>query len=981
MTDRSQLFLSTMPAGLHERRLAFGFVLVSIGVFFIAAPFAKALMPSVPAFLPAYQSALVINDLITAVLLLGQFAILRSRALLALASGYLFCACMAVYHALSFPGLFAPAGLLGAGPQTTAWIFFLWHGGFPLFIVAYVLLKDEGLEPVPVDKRTPSSPAVVSCILVALALATGLTLLTTAGHDALPAIMQGDTDAPTKIIVASATWLAILIALVALWSRRPHLTLDLWLMVMMSAWIFDVALSAVLNHGRYDLGWYAGRIYGLLASSFVLVILLIENGKLYARLADAHAGERRERQLVQQKTDQLTAMNKELDLSIAALRDSSIRIQSVLDTVVDGIITIDERGLIESINPAAAKLFGYAGAEVIGHNIKMLMPEPYHSQHDGYIQHYVATGEARVIGIGREVMGRRKDGGAFPMDLAVSEMRLRGERHFTGVVRDITERKQAEKVIVAAREEAETANRAKSTFLATMSHEIRTPLNGVLGMIELLSLTRLDSGQRSTLQIVRESGKSLLRIIDEILDFSKIEAGKLEIHPETASIPALIEGVRHLFTGSASSKGLLLKHYTDPRISAAVLVDPMRLRQILNNFVSNALKFTPRGGTVEVKAELIERANQEDRIRFSVKDSGIGISAAQQKKLFQPFSQADGNSTRRFGGTGLGLTICRRLATIMGGTIEMVSEPGEGTTMTLTLSLPIADPKDLPAPGTQDTQDLLSSTTTMRRPAPSIAQAESEATLVLVVDDHPINRLLLMRQVNVLGYAVESAENGLEALDMWKSGRFSLIITDCHMPEMDGYTLTRSIRALESANGSKHIPIIACTANALQGEAEVCIAAGMDDFLAKPIAIDEMLTKLDQWLPLPGDGATPAQTSGGKSPAAAAGAPAPIDHSVLAEISGGDRAAERDILLDFRRVNDEDSVMLKQAVEKNDMAQVTRASHRIKGSTKMVGATVLSTVCERIERASRANDWPTVETSMGNFHQEWMRLNSYIDSL
>ena len=533
---------------------------------------------------------------------------------------------------------------------------------------------------------------------------------------------------------------------------------------------------------------------------------------------------------------------------------------------------------------------------------------------------------------------------------------------YRGVRREMASRSKAEQALIVARVAADTANRAKSAFLATMSHEIRTPINGVLGMIELLSLSSLGAEQRTTLEVVQESSKSLLRIIDDILDFSKVEAGKLEIRPEVASIKDAIDGVHKLYLGSASSKGLLVKRSVDPRISPALWVDPVRLRQILNNFVSNALKFTFEGG-IEIKADLVERVRREERVRFTVTDTGIGISPENQQHLFQPFVQAEGDTARRFGGTGLGLTICRRLAEMMGGSVAMESELGKGTTMILTLSLPIADPRDLPKADRQGTRELLTTTTRMRRMAPSVAQAEAERTLLLLVDDHPTNRLLLTRQVQALGYAAESAENGRKALEMWKSGRFGIVISDCNMPEMDGYELARNIRRLESADGGGRTPIIACTANALGGEAEMCFAAGMDDYLAKPAELKDLLRKLDQWLPIP---------------VTANAAAAPLERSVLAAISGGDAHAERDILINFRRANDEDAATLEQAVAQGDIPLVARATHRIKGASRMVGAMELASVCENIERASRGNDWSTVKSHMGAFQREWTRLNTYL---
>jgi CheY-like chemotaxis protein/HPt (histidine-containing phosphotransfer) domain-containing protein len=265
--------------------------------------------------------------------------------------------------------------------------------------------------------------------------------------------------------------------------------------------------------------------------------------------------------------------------------------------------------------------------------------------------------------------------------------------------------------------------------------------------------------------------------------------------------------------------------------------------------------------------------------------------------------------------------------------------------------LPEVDPVGLP--------DFLR-TSQMYRRAPDTASAEAEGTLALLADDHPTNRSLIVRQINLLGYAAESAENGVVALEKWKSGRFGILITDCNMPEMNGYELTRRIRALEATNGDKRIPIIACTANALGGEAEICFAAGMDDYLAKPVQLNELSKKLDQWLPI----ARPA---------------APLDRSALASLTGGDVAAEREILMDFRRVNEEDAAMLKRAVDQSNSLEVTTASHRIKGASKMIGALGLAAVCERLERASRADDWLEVRANMGAFEHELERLNHYCE--
>ena len=419
------IFLSTLPASNRDRSVALAVVGVSSVLFACAVPFAGTPLAPIPAFVASYQSALAINDLITAVLLFSQFSLLRSRALLLLASGYLFTAAAAIVHALTFPGLFAPAGLLGAGPQTTVWLFMIWHSGFPLLVLGYALLKDSDGD---VKMRGSAGRAILWSILAVGIAISAITWVVTVRHDLLPTLLSGGRYTATLIGVVSAVWALSLAALLVLWFRQPHSVLDVWLMVALCAWLFDVALSAILNVARFDLGFYAGRIYGLCAASFVLAVLLINNIGLQAQLSRLLATLRRQ---AASERDRYTERER--------------LFSAVVESSNDAIITKALDGTITGWNPAAERLFGYTAAEAVGKRIDIIVP-PDRRVEVAEILGRIAKGEAVEQ---YETSRLHRDGREVSVSLGVSPIKSAAGEIVgaSKIARDISESKRTQKAL------------------------------------------------------------------------------------------------------------------------------------------------------------------------------------------------------------------------------------------------------------------------------------------------------------------------------------------------------------------------------------------------------------------------------------------------------------------------------------------------------------------------------------------------------
>ncbi|WP_280323715.1 transporter substrate-binding domain-containing protein [Pseudomonas sp. BN102] len=609
------------------------------------------------------------------------------------------------------------------------------------------------------------------------------------------------------------------------------------------------------------------------------------------------------------------------------LNDELRFIEALTDGMPPPIYVRDAEGRLLSANRSYLESIGLPLEQVRGHTVLDLPEETFESAIELHRLYLRAMSEGRMV---QGVHPIRLQGRELWVDYWIQPFQdSTGEvKGIIGGWLDITEHRRLIEELEAAKNLADEASRAKTTFLATMSHEIRTPMNAVIGILEL-ALKRAEDApiDRASIVVAYSSAHGLLELIGDILDIARIESGRLSLAPRRANLRELVESVARVFDGLARQKGLELVLDIDSSIGGDVLVDGLRFKQVLANLVSNAIKFTHEG-SVRLSIQGEEPEPGLLQVQVCVEDTGIGISEADQQRLFRPFSQVQ-RGFHQAEGAGLGLIISRSLCEMMGGRLSLESTPGKGTRVEVELRLHRLDPIE-------------------EVPSALVRRDRSWRRLrVLVVDDHPVNRQILAQQLGYLGHEVVEAEDGVAALASWRAEPFDVVVTDCHMPRMNGAELARAIRAEERARQLAPTSILGLTADAQQEEVECAIQAGMDDCLIKPIGLDVLADILCQTAPeLPLE--TDAQSQ------AATDAPGLFDLLSLATLTGGDAGLIRNLLSELLSANRRDLGSLTSLADQGDAMGLAELAHRLKGAGRVVRADRLVAACERLEQACHA---------------------------
>jgi len=610
------------------------------------------------------------------------------------------------------------------------------------------------------------------------------------------------------------------------------------------------------------------------------------------------------------------AVEEEQKKSDQRLRDQQFYTRSLIESNIDALMTTDPSGIITDVNKQMEALTGSTRDELIGAPFKDCFTEP--DRAEAAIK--LVLSEKSVTDY--ELTARARDGKETVVFYNATTFydRSRTLQGVFAAARDVTEQKRVELELNEARAVAESASQTKSDFLASMSHEIRTPMNAIMGIADLLAQTQLSATQDKYVQIFRRAGENLLNLINDILDLSKVEASQLELERTGFSLKEQTEIAIEMVTARAQEKGLTLSCDIAPDVPDSVIGDPTRLRQVLMNLLGNAIKFTA-SGRVSLRVESDHDPLSPTTLRFSVCDNGIGIPDEKQARVFERFTQADSSTTRRFGGSGLGLTICKRLVELMGGRIWVESKVAVGSTFSFAVPLEVQ---------TGETQ-------TSAISEGSISELPLAPLRILLTEDSPDNCTITLAYLEGTPYTVEVAENGAVACEMFRAGNYDLVLMDRQMPLMDGLEAARNIRAWESSNGRNPTPIIALTASALKGDRETCIAAGCSAFLTKPIRQSVLLQAIREHT---------------AHIAVALGSdvnPAPILHTF---------SAERLALQSSRYlVNCRDnSVKMLAALDKFDLETVATLGHNLAGSGTSFGFPVISAIGATIQTTAEAAD-------------------------